>query len=99
MLGTLVIVAVCYTAIAIRRDNEKKDTANYLNHLIVGMIVGGFIGLSVAVASNLNFGEFWEFKPAFVGCVLGGLAGSYWYVAIPVNPTKETDVKATAVPL
>jgi len=79
MLGILATVATVYIVTAIRTDKNKKDLIKYCGHLIVGMVIGGGVGLGLALASNLHFGEFWELGPTFAGCVLGGLAASYIY--------------------
>ena len=79
MLGILATVAAAYTATALRRNKDNKDLLKYGGHLIAGMALGGGIGLGIAVISNLNFGEFWEFLPTLGGSILGGLAGSWKY--------------------
>ena len=79
MLGILAIVAASYTFTGIRTDKNRKDLSKYSGILIIGMVVGGAIGLGLALASKLQFGEFWEFWPTLGGCVLGGFIASYVY--------------------
>jgi prolipoprotein diacylglyceryltransferase len=79
MLGILATVAAVYTATTIVSNKHKKDLFKYGGYLIGGMVVGGGLGLGVALASNLNLGEFWELGATLAGCILGGFVASYVY--------------------